>query len=183
MFNRTVGQCNFEHLVYCPLNPTTTPEPWTPDPWTPDPWTPDPWTPDPWTPDPWTPAPPGGAEPVCAGHGQVFHAHPTDCTRFFICLDYDILWFHRCPNDLHWNQLINACDLPEYARCLAGGGGGGGGTTTTTTQGIIENEVQILKFILTNSNALEPPLWPPETTTTNGYQPWTLPALLPPRNN
>lgn len=131
MFDRTIGQCNEAHSVVCPgdpVYPTDDPfptEPWPTDPWPTDPWPTDPWPTDPWPTDPTpTPQPPG---PVC--RGQVFHAHPTDCNRFYMCLD-EILWEHRCPSDLHWNQLINACDFPEFARCLAGGG-------VTTTSGKI----------------------------------------------
>jgi hypothetical protein len=126
MFDRTIGNCNYPHLVYCPGLPPTEPPtedtPWPPTDTTPCPpettWFP-PTTDTPWPPPETTPnptGPPGGDTPVC--RGQVFHAHPVDCTRFFICLD-EILWPHECPSNLHWNQLRNACDLPENARCLA----------------------------------------------------------------
>ncbi|XP_037031842.1 probable chitinase 10 isoform X1 [Bradysia coprophila] len=163
MFDRTVGQCNEPHLVQCPYDPFPT-DPWPTDPWPTDPWPTDPWPTDPWPTDPWPTDPPGGAEPVC--RGQVFHAHPTDCTRFFMCLD-EVLWTHQCPSDLHWNQLINACDFPEYARCLSGGGGG----TTTTDPPLFPPDPEYPIY------PTDPPLDPPE----DEYQPWSLPALLPPR--
>jgi len=122
MFDRTIGNCNYPDQVYCPGQPPTEP-PTEETPWPPTEETPWPPTEDtPWPPTeetPWPPIPtdpPGGDTPVC--RGQVFHAHPTDCTRFFICLD-EVLWAHQCPSNLHWNQLLNACDKPENARCLA----------------------------------------------------------------
>lgn len=122
MFDRTIGNCNLRELVYCPGQPPTEP-PTEETPWPPTEETPWPPTEDtPWPPTeetPWPPIPtdpPGGDTPVC--RGQVFHAHPTDCTRFFICLN-EVLWGHQCPSELHWNQLLNACDRPESARCLA----------------------------------------------------------------
>lgn len=121
LFDRTISNCNYAHLVYCPGQPTEPPTDWPPpDTTTPCPpeWTTDPWITDPWTPDPWPPTtqPPDGDRPVC--RGQVFHAHPTDCNRYFICVN-EVLWEHNCPNSLHWNQLRNACDLPERAGCIA----------------------------------------------------------------
>lgn len=129
MFDRTIGNCNYPQDVYCPGQPPPTdPTEWPTDPteW-PTEWPTDPtaWPTDPtdW-PTEWPPFPtdpPGGDRPVC--RGQVFHAHPYDCNRFFMCMD-EVLWEHRCPSSLHWNQLVNACDLPENARCLVGPGPG-----------------------------------------------------------
>ncbi len=138
LFDRTVGQCNEAHLVYCPGQPTDPPTfPTYPtDPFPTDPFPTDPWPTEPWPTEPWPTQPPGGGEPVC--RGQVFHAHPTDCTRFFMCMD-EILWAHQCPSELHWNQLINACDFPEYARCLSAGGDFTTSSTSTTT-GMIDGQ-------------------------------------------
>lgn len=135
LFDRSVGQCNEAHSVYCPGQPTdptdwptypTDPTEWPTYPTDPTEWPTYPTDPTEWPTYPTTP-PPGGDRPVC--RGQVFHAHPTDCTRFFLCVS-DVLWPHQCPSDLHWNQLRNVCDFPEDAGCIVGGGGG---TTTTGT--------------------------------------------------
>lgn len=119
MFDRTIGNCNLPELVYCPGQPTY-PTDWPTDPTEWQPTDPTEWPTEwPTEPTPWPTFPtdpPGGDRPVC--RGQVFHAHPTDCNRFFMCVN-EILWEHNCPNNLHWNQLANACDLPQNARCLA----------------------------------------------------------------
>jgi len=147
IFDRSIGNCNLASETICPYDPPTD-APTTQDPSAPttvDPWAPttvDPWAPttvDPWAPttvDPWAPTqppptqpptqPPGGDRPVCIP-GQVHHAHPSDCTRFFLCINL-VLWEQQCPNDLHWNQLINTCDLPASAGCVVGPGPPGGGT-------------------------------------------------------
>jgi len=120
MFDRSIANCNRPDLVDCPYNtpiPTEWPTETTPE-WPTD-TTPEWPTDTTWTPDPWPPTttePPGGDRPVC--RGQVFHAHPTNCTRFFICMD-EVLWESECPEGLYWNQLRNACDLPERAGCIA----------------------------------------------------------------
>lgn len=123
MFDRTIGNCNYPHMVYCPgqpVDPTEWPtyptETWPTETWPTETWPTETWPTETWPPFPTT-EPPGGDRPVC--RGQVFHAHPYDCNRFFMCLD-EVLWEHRCPSSLHWNQLVNACDLPENARCLVG---------------------------------------------------------------
>jgi hypothetical protein len=129
MFDRTIGACNYAHLVQCPGQPTPDPEyPTDPtdDPYWPpteptEPWPPIP-TDDPWPPAPTTP-PPGGDRPECRGNGQVFHAHPTNCNLFFMCMG-DVLWYGECPPNLHWNQLRNVCDTPANAGCLARPPGG-----------------------------------------------------------
>jgi hypothetical protein len=158
LFDRTIGNCNYPQEVYCPGQPTypTDPTDWpteTPCPTDPTYWPPETttngWPTDPpWTPEPWPPTtePPGGDRPVC--RGQVFHAHPTDCTRFFMCMD-EVLWEHQCPSDLHWNQIRNACDRPENAGCIVRPPGG-----STTPPGT--------PF----PPGTEPPLFPPTT------EPW-----------
>jgi len=140
MFDRSIGNCNYPHLVYCPGQPIPTeptdfpthptewptePTEWPTHPTEPTDWPTFPTEPTDWPPFPTEPTHPPGA-PVC--RGQVFHAHPTNCNRFFMCLD-EILWEHECPSNLHWNQLRNACDLPENARCLVGSN-----PTTSPTQ-------------------------------------------------
>lgn len=149
LFDRRIGQCNFAHEVVCPSDPPTD-DPWITDPsdWTSDPWITDPsdWSSDPWITDPWNPTPtqPPGNRPVCMP-GQVFHAHPTDCRRFFLCVNL-VLWEQECPNNLYWNQLRNTCDLPESAGCIVQPGPPG---------------------------PTEPTLLPPETTTMwSTWNPW-----------
>lgn len=116
MFDRTISNCNYPHLVDCPNQPTYPTEwPTEPTEW---PTESTPWPTETWPTEPWPPFPtdPPGDLPVC--RGQVFHAHPTDCNRFFICIN-EVLWEHNCPGTLHWNQLRNACDLQEHAGCIA----------------------------------------------------------------
>lgn len=137
MFDRTVGQCNEAHLVYCPGQPTepttyptypTEPTDFPTYPTEPTDGTTYPTYPTYPTDLPTQPTdPPGGDRPIC--RGQVFHAHHSDCTKFFICVN-EVLWEHQCPSNLYWNQLRNVCDFPANAGCLHQGGGG---TTTTGT--------------------------------------------------
>lgn len=151
MFDRSISNCNYQHLVYCPGRPTDPPE-YTTDP--PEYTTQPPWTTVTWTPDPWPPHPtdpPGGYRPVC--RGQVFHAHPYNCNAFFICLD-EILWEHTCPPSLYWNQLRNSCDLPDRAGCLARPPGSTNAPPTTQPP-------------LHPPTTTEPPLQPPTT-----HSPW-----------
>jgi len=124
LFDRTVANCNEPHLVLCPGQPTEDPYPteeWTTDTWITDPWTPDPNPTEPWPPitDPPPTNPP--SLPICVPGGQVHHAHPTDCTRFFLCICLHTectLWEQQCQSKLHWNQIVNVCDYPERAGCL-----------------------------------------------------------------
>lgn len=119
MFDRSISNCNYPHLVDCPNQPTYPTEwPTEPTEWPTETWPTDPWPTETWPTEPWPPFPtdPPGDLPVC--RGQVFHAHPTDCNRFFICIN-EVLWEHNCPGTLHWNQLRNACDLQEHAGCIA----------------------------------------------------------------
>lgn len=121
LFDRLLGSCNRADLVDCPGGfPTEDPnQPGTdypgqtpPGPITEFP----PLTPP--GPDPET-TPPGPGEqlPVCIPGGQIQHAHPTDCRRFFMC-NNNILMEHLCPSDLHWNEREMACDLVENAMCF-----------------------------------------------------------------
>jgi len=130
MFDRTIGACNYPHLVQCPGQPIPTEYPTYPTNPTDDPYWPPTEPTQPWPPittdNPWPPPtdPPGGGDrPDCVGNGQVFHAHPTDCNRFFMCVS-DVLWEGNCPPDLHWNQLRNVCDTQANAGCLARPPGG-----------------------------------------------------------
>jgi len=133
LFDRSVGQCNHAHVVHCPgdevtddpLYPTTNPWDPTTHPYdtTSDYMDTTPWDTTPWVP-PTTPTP-SPSLPICTG-GQVYHAHPSDCRRYFLCLNF-VLWHRECPADLHWNQIVNVCDFPENAGCIHHGGGG---TTT-----------------------------------------------------
>jgi len=123
MFDRTVGACNEPHLVYCPGEPITD-DPHPTDPTyetapTGETWPTEPWPTEPWPTEPPVTNPPN--LPRCVPGGQVHHAHPTDCTRFFLCICVHTectLWEQQCTNNFHWNQLVNVCDRPESAGCL-----------------------------------------------------------------
>jgi len=128
LFDRANGNCNYAHMVYCPGQPIPTdPYPTHPtdDPgFTTDPWITDPWTTEAWTTEAWPTQPPPTSPPnlpICVPGGQVHHAHPTDCTRFFLCICVHAectLWEQQCQSELHWNQLQNVCDHPANAGCL-----------------------------------------------------------------
>lgn len=119
MFDSTLGSCNTAHLVQCPGQPEY---PWYPEYPGDDDWGGPPIEP-PYPGDPGWPGVPGPS-PQCLP-GQVHHTHPTDCNRYYLCIT-GILWEHRCPSQLHWNERAMACDLPESARCVHGGPGGPG---------------------------------------------------------
>lgn len=90
LFDRQVGSCNRGHLVNC--NPTE------PNP-------------------PGQPNPPNVPLPVCIPGGQVHHGHPTDCTRFFQCIN-GVLHHRVCPNGHHWSERRMACDTIANAGCF-----------------------------------------------------------------
>lgn len=93
MFDRRVGSCNREHLVDCtPENPNPPGQP--------------------------GPGQPGGpALPVCIPNGQVHHGHPTDCSRYFQCIN-GVLHERVCPAGHHWSERRMACDLIANAACI-----------------------------------------------------------------
>ena len=55
----------------------------------------------------------------CLGqHGQF--AHPTNCSRYAICIDGRLNAIQLCPPDRHWHVTkpgYGFCDLPESAGC------------------------------------------------------------------
>lgn len=125
-FNSITGQCDASAICHIPTVPTTTVAT-TEDPWattTEDPsatTTEDPWattTDDPWgttTENPWettTNVP----SIQCTGT-QIFHAHPTNCRLYYTCFNNQ-LTLRECPSNLYWNQLVNACDIPENTICF-----------------------------------------------------------------
>jgi len=135
LFDRTIGiaNCNQEHLVTCPGNPNTTvptqptettvtTEPTVPTETTqPLPTTTTSQPPTETFPTTTTSQPPPQL-PVCVPGGQVHHAHPTDCTRFFLCICLQlecVLWEQQCINNFYWNQRITQCDFPENAGCVS----------------------------------------------------------------
>nr|XP_019551968.2 peritrophin-1-like [Aedes albopictus] len=46
-----------------------------------------------------------------------FIAHPTDCTRYFICVK-EIAHEYQCPLGTKFNPAINVCDLAENVDCF-----------------------------------------------------------------
>lgn len=118
LFDRSLASCNHAHLVKCPGggggDPGVTP-PGPEDPGVTPPGPDDPALTPPGPEDP--NAPPH--MPQCIPGGQMHHAHPTNCRRFFICMN-SIAMEHECPSNLHWNERAMACDLPESAQCFRG---------------------------------------------------------------
>lgn len=93
LFDRTLGFCNTAELVNCVDDPTIT------------------------TISPVPTTPPSTEWPSCFADG-LYHAHPSDCTRFFICVQFN-LWEQECSPGLHWNRGREMCDAPEAAQCVA----------------------------------------------------------------
>ncbi|XP_037030730.1 peritrophin-1-like [Bradysia coprophila] len=62
-----------------------------------------------------TTEPPTTDLPECFADG-LFHPHPTSCSHFFICVNFD-LWEQECAPGLHWNRSQEKCDSPEAAKC------------------------------------------------------------------
>lgn len=118
-FDKSTGHCNYEHHVACPHFglPTLPGAPGVAVP------------PNPPAPGlPGVPVGPPGAfpptgepaptSPDClANTGQIFHAHASDCRRYYICIRGH-LWNQQCPSNLHWNQRENSCDVVANARCI-----------------------------------------------------------------
>ncbi|EAT42290.1 AAEL006159-PA [Aedes aegypti] len=46
-----------------------------------------------------------------------FIPHPTDCARYFICVE-DVAHEYHCPTGTKFNPAINVCDLPENVNCF-----------------------------------------------------------------
>lgn len=61
------------------------------------------------------PPPPGGY-PACVAGGQIFHAHQSLCSSFYLCIN-GYAWLLNCPAGLDWNQAVTACDFPASAQC------------------------------------------------------------------
>lgn len=47
-------------------------------------------------------------------------AHPTDCTRYFRCIQGNAREL-SCPQNMHWNAANNKCDFQERAGCMSAG--------------------------------------------------------------
>ncbi|KAL2719605.1 chitin-binding domain protein cbd-1-like isoform X1 [Vespula squamosa] len=63
----------------------------------------------------------------CPSHdsGYVVHLrHETDCTLFYKCVEGDKV-LQQCPAGLHFNAVLQVCDLPEHAQCESKPGNGG----------------------------------------------------------
>lgn len=104
MFDRTIGYCNVAHLVNCPgVFPTESPYSTT-----------TPSYPGITPPGPITTASP---RPVCVPGGPVVHPHPSNCRRYFVCVN-NILMENECLPNFHWNERTSACDTPQNAQCF-----------------------------------------------------------------
>lgn len=47
----------------------------------------------------------------------VYVAHPTDCGKYLQCLHHEF-GERSCPDGLHWNREVGACDWPQKAQCV-----------------------------------------------------------------
>ncbi len=91
MFDRRSGNCVLAEYVDCVDDPSVTTISTTPT------------------------TPPSNELPSCPSDG-IFHAHPTSCSHFFICVNFD-LWLQECPMGQHWNRNKEECDTPWAAQC------------------------------------------------------------------
>lgn len=53
----------------------------------------------------------------CIGSRNIFLVHESDCQKYYFCFS-DKAIVRSCPSNLHWNQLVNNCDLPCNAKCI-----------------------------------------------------------------
>lgn len=53
----------------------------------------------------------------CYQSNNVYVVHESDCTKYYFCF-FTVTITRTCPSGLHWNQLVNDCDLPEHAHCI-----------------------------------------------------------------
>ena len=73
---------------------------------------------------------PPSQDPVCPFPDPMyaeFFPHPYDCHYFFHCHNGQAIC-KKCPEGLHWNNKVKACDYPDHAECMYGNGGHSGGS-------------------------------------------------------
>ncbi len=51
----------------------------------------------------------------CSFHGE-FLANPFDCSKFFRCIEGQVVVF-QCPDGLEFNSELDVCDWPDNANC------------------------------------------------------------------
>ncbi|XP_037939099.1 peritrophin-1-like [Teleopsis dalmanni] len=61
------------------------------------------------------------AEIVCPTEQEdesivIQYPSPTSCSVFYKC-NRGIAYMNKCPDGLHYNELIQACDFPSRAHC------------------------------------------------------------------
>ncbi|XP_043486985.1 chitin-binding domain protein cbd-1-like [Polistes fuscatus] len=66
-------------------------------------------------------SPKPGVPDHCPSHdsGEVVHLpHETNCTLFYKCVEGNKV-LHQCPPTLHFNPVLQVCDLPQFANCTS----------------------------------------------------------------
>jgi len=48
---------------------------------------------------------------------QMLLPYPGDCSRFCSCESDERALAHQCPEGLHFNGNLQACDMPGKAKC------------------------------------------------------------------
>ncbi|KAG5860633.1 hypothetical protein JTB14_028372 [Gonioctena quinquepunctata] len=51
----------------------------------------------------------------------VYIPHKEDCSKYWQCSNGKA-YLQNCPNDTHFNSILNVCDFPETAGCIGGHG-------------------------------------------------------------
>lgn len=52
----------------------------------------------------------------CLPDEVVFFSHADDCTKYYECFNGTI-YEMVCPDEMHFNDEVSTCDLPELAKC------------------------------------------------------------------
>ncbi len=62
-----------------------------------------------------------GVPNKCYGNGAGFkYAHPSDCTKFIICISGGAFVIQDCPGGLHYSPKLQMCDHSYLVDCKVG---------------------------------------------------------------
>ncbi|XP_035793649.1 chitotriosidase-1-like [Anopheles albimanus] len=60
---------------------------------------------------------PGSSERPCAGGQSGFVPHPTDCSRYFMCLGEGVAFEFTCPAGTLFDPILNVCNWSDKVQC------------------------------------------------------------------
>ncbi|XP_049541790.1 chitotriosidase-1 [Anopheles darlingi] len=60
---------------------------------------------------------PGSSDRPCAGGQTGFVPHPTDCSRYFMCLGEGIAFEFSCPSGTLFDPILNVCNWSDKVEC------------------------------------------------------------------